>query len=342
MHRRPLHAVVAFATALWFASGAAAAGPEERAVIVLPAGSDGATAAELAAALRVHLGGGAAVELGAPLGAQTLGERFAHASSLVTGGGALLVVWVERVAGAGAHDDYVVYAVGRDPSRALVEVVRVPADGRAGAVRIMALKVSSLIDLLRVAAAGPADVEAAFVRASAAPAAGGAAIFAELGGAAVGPGGDVGPRPGALAAAGLELARGSGALSVHLSGRLARVGVADEGRDLEVDEVAITVGLRALRRRGRFAAGLGIDLGAWIFAARGTAGGRTDKALSVIPTVAVAAEGRASLTRRLELRLALGAEVDAIRQRFLLLREPAADLGRWRPMATLSAVWVWR
>jgi hypothetical protein len=344
VHRRPLGAAVAVVAALCVAPDSAASGAGERAVVVVPADPQQETAAELAAALRVHLGGGADVEVGAPFGPGGLLERFAHASSLVTGGDALLVVWVERVASAGPHDDYVVYAVGRDPSRALVEVVRVPADGRAGVVRIMALKISSLVDLVR-AAGDPVDVEATFARVGAAPARRGDATFhAELGGVALGPAGDVGARAGLLLAVSLESRRDGRALSAQLAARwLTGVRVAGEGADLEVDELDLAVGLRALRRWTRVAAGLGVEAGVRVLVARGSsAGGQRDRALSLIPFAAAGAEGRASLTRRLELRLRLGVEIDAVRQRFLLLRQPAADLGRWRAAGEVSAVWTWR
>jgi hypothetical protein len=91
------------------------------------------------------------------------------------------------------------------------------------------------------------------------------------------------------------------------------------------------------------AAGLGVEAGVRVLVARGSsAGGQRDRALSLIPFAAAGAEGRASLTRRLELRLRLGVEIDAVRQRFLLLRQPAADLGRWRAAGEVSAVWTWR
>jgi hypothetical protein len=41
----------------------------------------------------------------------------------------------------------------------------------------------------------------------------------------------------------------------------------------------------------------------------------------------------------LELSLGLGLEVAAFRQRFLLLDEPVADLGRLRPFTQLSLAW---
>jgi hypothetical protein len=201
-----------------------------------------------------------------------------------------------------------------------------------------------LIDLLLLAAERPADVAAAFSRTSALPSPRSAAVFVELGGVGLGPEGDVGARAGLAVAVGLERSRRDRGLSLHLAvRRLSEIQVAVERGNLEVDELDAAVGVRAIRRWGRFVAGAGLDLGARFFAVQGrSAGGRTDSAFSLVPTVGIGAESRVSLTRRLELRLSLGVEYDLVRQRFLLLEEPAADLGRWRSVGGVSIVWAWR
>jgi hypothetical protein len=344
-HRRS-RAVVVLAIALACA-GSAHAG-ERPAVAVLESG-DQVPTGELVTALRVHLDATVEVEMGPRVRGGAVADRFGHASSLVQSGGAVLVVWIERMASSGeAHNDYIVYAVGRDPSRALVEVVRIAADGRAETVRVMALKVASLVDLVLSTPERDPSVDVARPFASHAVARRRSTASytprIEVGLLGTARAGDVGAQGGIVFAAGLERTAADLALSVHAGARwLSGMQGKNELGAVEVDEVDVALGLRASTRWRDYAVGVDLGLGARLLDASAVAAdGRAARATSLVPAVGAGIHGEVGLGRQLDLRLYAGMETAEFRQRFLVLHRPAADLGRFRAVGGLSLIWTWR
>lgn len=343
MSHRRFRTVVVLAIALLCADTARAG---ERPVVLLLESGDAVPTGELVTALRVHLGATAEVEVGANVRSGAVVDRFGHASSLVQSGGAVLVVWIERAAGGQAHHDYVVYAVGREPSRALVEVVRIAADGRPGTVRIMALKVASLVDLV-LSTPGPAgNVSRRFSHHSVGHWRSPVRYAPHVAVGVVGTvlAGDVGAQGGLSFAVGLKRTTGDLELSVHAGARwLSGMHGDNDLGAVEVDEVDVALGVRAATRRPGYAVGVDLELGTRLLDASAVAvDGRTDGAFSLVPAVGAGIHGEARLGRTLDLRLHIGMETAAFRQRFLVLHRPAADLGRFRAVGGLSLIWTWR
>jgi hypothetical protein len=319
----------------------------ERPLVVVLESGDAVPTDELVTALRVHLNTMAEVELGPSVRGGAVADRFAHASSLVQNGGAVLVVWIERTASGGeAHHDYVVYAVGREPSRALAEVVRIAADGRPGIARIMALKVASLVDLVLSMPGPSGDVSRPFSRHSVAHwrSRTSYAPQVEVGAAGTVLAGDVGAQGGLSLAVGLKRTTGDLELSVHAGARwLSGMHGDNDLGALDVDEVDVALGVRAATWWSGYAVGVDLELGTRLLDASAVAvDGRTDSAFSLVPAVGAGIHGEARLGRKLALRLHVGMETAVFRQRFLVLHQPAADLGRFRAAGGLSLIWTWR
>lgn len=337
-------AVLVLAIALGCADTARAG---ERPIVAVLESGDAVPTNELVTALRVHLDAMVEVEMGPSMRGGAVADRFGHASSLVQSGGAVLVVWIERTAsGLEAHEDYIVYAVGRDPSRALVEVVRIAADGRAGTVRVMALKVASLVDVVLSTPDPSGDLSRPFARESVARRRTAASYTPHIEAGVLGTllAGDVGAQGGIVFAAGLTRTAGDLILSVHAGARwLSGMHGKNELGAVAVDEVDVAVGLRAGTRWRNYAAGVDLGLGARLLDARAAAvNGRADSATSLVPAVGVGIHGEVRLGRRLGLRPHAGMEAAGFRQRFLVFHRPAADLGRFRAVGGLSLVWTWR
>jgi hypothetical protein len=342
MWRRRYPAVVG-AIAFLFADVVHAGGHP---VVVVLESSDGVPTGELVSELRVHLGGVADVRSRPSLPTGVLADRFARAASVVEDGSAILVVWIERTVHVDAHDDYIVYAVGRDPSRALVEVVRIAADGRAGTVRIMALKVASLVDEILSAAGSSGDTVRSFAHASVSRRQLPGSYVLQVGGGVVGSalGGDAGAQGGISFAAGIERPGRELDLSVHagvcwLSGMYAE----HERGEIDIAEIDLAIGLHATKRWRGHGLGIQVQVGARLLDADAVAfDGRTDSAFSLVPVAGAGLHGEVRPWRRMGLRFHVGMETAAFRQRFLLLHRPAVDVGRFRTVSGLSLVWAWR
>lgn len=332
------HAAIALWVALAFVQPARAEDGGQRVVVLDSVAS--VPTRELVTALRVQLGASAHIDISPDPRTASLADRFAYASSLVASDTATLVVWIERTAGDDAHDDYIVYAVGSDPSRALVEVVRVAADDRAITVRIMALKVAGLLDVLLRAADPSADFAQHLVTpdfpASYTP-------VIELSLVGSGLGGDVGVQGGAGVGLGVRRSAGSWALSARAIARwLSGIHAQNDRGAIDIAEIDVALGLRVAKRWLDFWLGADLQLGTRFLGASAVAfDGRTDEAFVAVPAVGAGLEAGLDISPQLVLRLKVGVETFPIRQRFFVLHQPAADLGRFRAISALTLSWGW-
>src|SRR5258708_187534 len=128
---------------------------------VLVIGQDHVTArATFVEALRIQVTGLAAVDARPALGSASLGDRLDEAAAMASKERAILAIWIEQAASKDrGGTDFVVYAVGKDRDRALIEVARLRADEGPDADRALALKVGELLD--KGLADRPAEVDVA-------------------------------------------------------------------------------------------------------------------------------------------------------------------------------------
>jgi hypothetical protein len=105
---------------------------------------------QLAAAFTIQLLTLARVQVEAWHAPPGLPERIRAASGHAERGGYLAAVWVERSPGTPVRREAVLYVVGGRDSRALLEVVRVPADDSPDLERVLALKLSEVLSALRL------------------------------------------------------------------------------------------------------------------------------------------------------------------------------------------------
>lgn len=315
----------------------------------------GPPTAELVSALHLHTGGTAVVRVGPALAAGPLAAQVAQASAHAQAEGAALVVWIEPWPAAGPGEGaYVAYVVGEKEGRALLEVIRVRASERAAAARVVALKVGSIIDLLLAPAPSgtPAEADVALGMATGDEPGFGdssARVRVALGVEVLGTFGVLGKgsddlRAGAglNAEVALERRRWRVAALAALRGLSSSSDATDLG-SVTVREGAAVLGGAVLADLGPVALGGTIEIGVRLLHGSGRADdGRSDSALVTTPALTGAVAARIALTPRLELGAAAGLEASLIRRRFLLLGEPAADLGQFRPVARLSLSWSLR
>jgi hypothetical protein len=124
-----------------------AAGSEPRVVIVET--KDAPSLPGLAAQVQLHAGRAVAVTTTQERSEGSL-TFTARASQIVDEHDATIVVWVAAIEGADASQrSFLVYAAGRWPGRALIELVRLDAQTPAGEIeRTVALKISGLFDTI--------------------------------------------------------------------------------------------------------------------------------------------------------------------------------------------------
>jgi hypothetical protein len=337
---------------LTLAALSASAGSLPR-VVVLPSDQSPVVPA-FVEALRIQVVNRAEVVVGPPLRSHSLGDRLPEASRLVGDGHAALAIWIEESSSQEPSvREFVVYAVGKQEHRALIEVARIRADEAPDTMRALALKVGAFIDTVLATKGGAPEL--------------GRGLEAERP-----PGAEVAPAPlesrsrlRFVAEVGAQ-----GAISTSSSGAQGGLGVAagarlDRGEqlfelygglglfgDLHIDGAAgaLTVrekrvvgGARALfvpgRLPPRLAFGALVEGGARLLTADGVSpsGGRgsVDRA---VPVLAFGGEARLLLGASAALRASLGLEVEATRQTFGIDGVAAADLGRLRPIGAISLI----
>jgi hypothetical protein len=301
-------------------------------------------------ALRIQVVNRADVVVGPPLRSQSLGARLREASRLVGEGQATLAIWIEESSSQEPSvREFIVYGVGRQEHRALIEVARIRADEAPDTMRALALKVGAFIDtVLAVKERGPelargidgegpppAPLPESRSRSS---------FVAEVGALGAISTTSAGAQGGLAVAAGARLDRGAQLLELYAGlGLLTDLHVDSAAGDLTVREKRVVGGVRALfvpeQVRPRVAFGALVEGGARLLTADGVSpsGGRGGVGRTV-PVLAFGGEARLLLGASAALRAAIGLEVEATRQTFDIDEVPAADLGRVRPMAMISLV----
>jgi hypothetical protein len=296
-------------------------------------------------ALRLHLRGTARVEPSArPFPAGTAASRVALATSIVAEERAQFAIWLESVPLGDGTLLFALYVVGGRQGRAVVEVVRLPAESDGPDVdRTLALKASEIVEaaltqpamLQPVRASAPTAVPAPRAKREAPPLRWALEVSGALRGVSSASDSEVG------------LGLGASVLSVskplELDVRLSAVLLSDsvvtgQRRRVRVSETDAALGI-GLRSTGQVQLGARLDLCARLVDAEGFASSeRTGSALVVVPGVAAGPELRLRLGRRMSFSAHVAAEWMAVRQSFVVDGVSAVDLGRLRGNAQLSLV----
>jgi len=324
-------------------------------VVVLPS-DQSPVVPTFAEALRIQVVDRAEVVVGPPLRTQSLGDRLPEAAREVESSQATLAIWIEESSSREPSvREFVVYAVGTQEHRALIEVARIRADEAPDTMRALALKVGAFIDTVLSSRDRPPDLARALESEhppSAAPAPTPppegnpprVRFIAEVGGLAAIATTSVGLQGGLAIGVGARLDRGSGLFELYGGfDLLTDLQVRGTAGDLTVREKRVVGGARALlaprRYRGRVALGALVEGGARLLGAEGVSpsGGRGSVDRSV-PLVVFGGEARLGFSESAALRASIGLEVDASRQTFAIDDIAAADLGRIRPMCALSLI----
>ncbi len=304
-------------------------------------------------ALRIQATGLAAVDAGPTLGSTTVGDRLDEAAAMAGKERAILALWIEQAASKDRSGlDFVVYAVGKDRGRALIEVARLRAEEGPDLDRALALKVGEFLDTLLAAHPTEVDVARTFAEKAIAPSTEPSSLpqkpaeslivrFVGDVGAVVAIGtASTGVQSGLAVSAGARLGRRT--WFAEACGGLRLLTDADvsnlSGR-LVMHEKMMSGALRLVGLYDRFAFGGFVEGGGRLLDAEGTSptGGRGAVSRTV-PALAFGGEARVALSGSAAVRAGAGLEVDVKRQTFSIDGLPVSDLGRLRPTGALSVV----
>ncbi len=307
------------------------AGAEPRVVIV--ATRDAPALPALAAQVQLHAGQAVTV---ATIRDPSEGSAMfaARASQVVDEHGAAIVVWV---AAADAEDPaqrtFLVYAAGRWPGRALLELVRLDARTPPAEIeRTIALKIGELVDAVRA----PRPLGAALGVPALRPRP--ARWRLELAGSLVRESGARRLAGRLAAAADRRLALGGWIVAAGIGAHWQPADPIDAtaGR-VDIDELGLGLAVAGERRLGPALIFVRPHASAALLLADGTsAGGERGAANVLSPLVGVDVGARWPLSDTIELVLAAGVDAALFQQRFLLDGRVAADLGQARAAITLG------
>jgi hypothetical protein len=318
---------------------------QARLVVLAP--QEQAPRPSLVEALRLHLRGTAQVEVSTqafPNGAAA--SRVALATRLVQAEQASFAIWLESAALGDGSTLFALYVVGGMPGRAVVEVVRLPAEADGPDVdRTLALKASEIIE----AALAPSAILAAPPLRDAPappplppppePATSPPWLGLELSGAL--------RNVTSVTEAEVGLGLGTGAcIRTHplaLDVRVATILLSDsvvngERRRVRISETDFQLGA-GLRSRGPVQLGARLDADLRLLRAQGfLAAESTGSAVTLVPSLAAGPELRLELGPRLSFAAHVSAEWMVIRQSFVVGGSDVADLGRLRGNAQLFLI----
>lgn len=288
-------------------------------------------------ALRIQLRGTAEVVAVPHPFPNDVASRLSAASGLAEEHDADWVLWADAPEPTPPKSEQtVLYLVGRQNGRALIEVVSVPGGEGPEVDRSLALKVHELLDVREGAAYALGNAEAPEPE----PARKRVQLWLEAG-AQAGVEGDGGAAFDAFLAFGPSLSTQTLLiavpieLAIGLPRRIARAG--DEVR---WTELGATLWLKLGARLG--AAVLGGGLGAKLAFSdvEGTTQtGRQGSATELLPGIVASVDGELPLSDSFGARLALGVELRLKRQHFLIEGDDVGNTGRIVPFARLSVVW---
>jgi hypothetical protein len=288
-------------------------------------------------ALRIQMRGTAEVIAVPNAFPSDMPARLSAASALAEEHDADWVLWTDPPQTTPPESEQaVLYLVGRQNGRALIEVVRVPGGEGPEVDRSLALKVHELIDVREGAAYALGNAEV--------PEPEGERKRVQLwleAGAQGGLEGDGGAAFDVLVAIGPSLSTPAFvvALPIELAIGLPR-NIERGGDEVSWTELGATVWLKLGTRLGSAVLGGGLGAKLALTDVEGTTQtGRQGTATALLPSVAASLDGELPLSASLGARLALGAELRFKRQHFLIEGEDVGDTGRVMPFARLSVVW---
>ena len=223
-------------------------------------------------ALRIQVAGQAVIVPGAALPDGSVVERMAAASARIVAKGASLAIWFDDN-GAGA---YIVYAVGAGGDRGLIEIGRATPGDQSNTDRVLALKVSALLDDLLAEPKVTRVLTSPLAAEVQQPASPGKprthfSVVASLAAAGNFQLSEPTSKTGAIAGIGLAARRGHWAGSVLIRGHwLATERVAIETGDALLSEKATSLSVAATRQLGPVRTGPAIEFGVRLLEAEGS------------------------------------------------------------------------
>jgi len=314
--------------------------------VVLVENRDGPSLPALAAQVRLQ---GGDVEIVAVVGEGATGPVYVEtAAQLAAEHDAILVVWVtQEDSDDAAAATYVVYAVGRSSSRAVIELVRVDASTPASEIeRVIALKVGSLLDSLlapapvvTVLGVPPPPRAPPLVSNSAPPVATTPPRWwIDIGTAVAAGGGDRGVTPGLAVAVTRRWGSAASSIGAQMISRwLPSHGIDDPVARVSIIECDALAGIDATTAAGPLDVFAATNAGVAVLWANGaTPDGRTGSLIEVVPLAGAAAGARLSLSGPVSVSVSLGYERALIHQRFLVDGQAVVDLGQGRFLAMAS------
>jgi len=319
-------------------------------------GGDQAQAPSLVDALRIHLAHLAQVEtVETPLNPGPLPAKLSQVQTSLEQAQATFAVWLDVASERNGMREFVLYVVGGTGGRAVVQMVRIPAERDGPEVeRALALKVTDIIeaslssrpgagaDLAR--ALPPANASSAELRASG-PAGKDTQravtwrLGLGVGVAGMGPSGTAGPQ-------------GAGRASVMAVASLRPVDIESfvafemptpshaesAAGSIQVSEQSGFAGMRVLSK-GALQLGAELEGGwRWLHAAGSTPDGSHDEVSKFVPLLRAAPVLRVPVGERMGVSFSLGLEWMTVRQRFAAEDVVLLDLGRARASACISFV----
>jgi hypothetical protein len=297
-------------------------------------------ATSLREALRIQLPRRVVVDVAALDPDGSTAARIRHGRELLVRRGGLVALWIEQDEVIDGDHEVTVYFVGRRGDRALVEVLRVRAGGREEIERAAAVKAVEVVEALQSARepnviapfASAAPPSAAPQRARAEPSPYRVALASEVGAAFAAPSASAQAQAAAHVALGGALAGEAWRFEALVLARVPTpLSRSDRAGALSATEIDLFATVRGLWRRHDFALGGFTSAGARLISVEGnTAQGTPGRSDRAVPMLAFGPDVRAMLAPWLGVRLAAGAEIALVRQRFALNSEPVLDLGPGR------------
>lgn len=292
-------------------------------------------------ALRIQLAGKASVEVGGELSGSALTDRIEQAVASVRKQKAALAVWVQGpVRLSDGSEELILYLVGENQGRAVVEVLRVPGSAGPEVDRTLSLKTREVLDNILADDSSSSLLRASRGRETVAASSGWGWLL-DLGLA-------VGSQPGSdLGQCGLGMGAGA---RLHISDlSLAALGVFRFFPSIEIEneqgrvsysELGPGLAILGLLHASSLAVGLQLGSLLRLVDAEGeTPAGETGSRQELVPALFSLFQVELELSLRFALRIGAGLEINLRRQRFTVNGREAADLGRLRPMAQAALVY---
>ena len=290
----------------------------------------------LVAAVRIQLGAGASVDMGAALTAAGAATRVAHARAVLSRDGGGFAVWVELT-----EREALLYVVGSRDERALLEIVRIPADESSDLDRALALKLADIIDSTARFALDeePPAMAAPSVREEPPSSTAGVQVRGEVEWRLAAPAGSAPVQTAVGGGVGLAAAfrplwlEGVAGVDGVFAARLAD---GDRGT-VTTSEFVPWLAFRALADLGWLALGAGLRANLRVVFAEGVSPlGNIGDSTVFVPSVALAGIGVLRIVGGLSVRVRFGLEGAFVRQRFLVNSQSLGDLGGVRFFAALG------